>query len=55
MASETMALIEYLRQMGLERDPDFLRSAVQLLTQWLIELEAGEQIGAARESGPRRA
>ena len=49
MASETMALIEYLRQMGLEQDPDFLRSAVQLLTQWLIELEAGEQIGAARD------
>jgi putative transposase len=48
MTDPTMALMELLRKHNLEIDGDFLREAVQLLMQRLIELEASEQIGAGR-------
>ena len=47
MTEPTMALMEYLRKHKLV-DGDFLREAVQLLMQQLIELEVSEQVGAGR-------
>jgi putative transposase len=44
----TMTLMNHLRQLGVEQDPDFLREAIQVLMQGLIELEVSEQIGANR-------
>jgi transposase-like protein len=46
MTKATIALMTYLRQLGLDLDGDFLQHAVQTLSQQLIELEAGAQIGA---------
>jgi putative transposase len=43
-----MALIEYLRKIGLDEDADFLREAVRVMTQALMELEVSQQIGANR-------
>lgn len=37
--------VDLMRKHNLEMDGDFLRAGVQLLMQWLIELEASEQIG----------
>jgi putative transposase len=48
MTEATMALMELMRKHNLEVDGDFLREAVQLLMQQLIELEASQQIGAER-------
>ena len=44
----TMALLKHLRKLGVEDDADFLREAIQVLMQALIELEVSEQIGAGR-------
>ena len=44
----TMAPMDYLRKMELDTDVDFLREAVRVMTQALIELEVSEQIGARR-------
>jgi len=50
-----MALMDYLRNMGLEPDEGFLQEALQRLTQTVVELEAAEQIGAGRyERTPER-
>lgn len=55
MADPTMALMEYLRNMGLEPDEGFLQEALQQLTQTVVELEAAKQIGAGRyERTPER-
>jgi transposase-like protein len=55
MTDPTIALMDYLRKMGAHLDGDFLREGVQLLTQMLIELEAEQQIGAAKyERSPNR-
>jgi transposase-like protein len=43
-----MALMELLRKHELDVDSDFLRESVQIMMQMLIELEAGQQIGAGR-------
>lgn len=45
MTEPTMALMDYLRKQEL-LESDFLRDAVQLLMQQLIELEVSEQVGA---------
>lgn len=37
-----MALLEYLRKVGMDLDGDFLRQGTQLLAQLGIELEAGK-------------
>jgi transposase-like protein len=53
MADPTMALVEYLRNMGLEPDESFLQEGLRQLTQ--TELEAAEQVGAGRyERTPER-
>lgn len=44
----TMTLLKHLRKLGVEDDADFLREALQVLMQALIELEVSEQIGAGR-------
>jgi putative transposase len=55
MAEETVALLEYLRNMGLDRDADFLRESVRVMSQALMELEVTERTGAARyERNPAR-
>lgn len=54
-AKSNVSLLEILRQMGMDRDADFLRDGAQLLSQRLIELEAAERIGADRyERTPER-
>lgn len=54
MTEATMALMEYLRKHDLV-ESDFLRDAVQLMMQQLIELEVSEQIGAGQyERSPER-
>ena len=55
MADPTMALMEYLRKVGLEPDEGFLQEGLRQLTQTVMELEAAEQIGAGRyERTPER-
>ena len=55
MAEPTIAFLDYLRKIGADLDGDFLREGVQLSTQMLIELEAEDQIGAAKcERSPNR-
>jgi transposase-like protein len=50
-----MALLEYLRKVGVDLDQDFLREGIRVMTQMLIEAEAEERIGAARyERTPER-
>ena len=44
----TMTVLKHLRKLGVEEDADFLREALQVLMQALIELEVSEQIGAGR-------
>ena len=48
MTDPTIALKQYLSNIGLDGDIDFLRDSVRLLTQMLIELEAEEKIGAEK-------
>ncbi|HLC01839.1 MAG TPA: hypothetical protein VJK02_02275 [Anaerolineales bacterium] len=43
-----VALMEDLRNMGLEPHESFLQEGLQRLTQTVIELEAAEQVGAGR-------
>src|SRR5512134_1296250 len=55
MTNPTIALKQYLSNIGLDGDVDFLRESIQLMTQMLIELEAEEQIGAEKhERTPER-
>ena len=56
MTDITMTLMDLLRKHELDVDSDFLREGVQIMMQMLIELEAGQQIGAGRhERKPERA
>jgi len=49
MADELrMALLELLRKAELERDADFLREGVRVLSQALLELEVTQHLGAER-------
>lgn len=55
MTDITMAFMELLRKHELDIDSDFLQEGVQIMMQMLIELEAGQQIGAGRyERKPER-
>lgn len=47
MAANSIPLLELLHKAGANKDVDFLREAVQALSQAIIELEAAEKIGAA--------
>jgi transposase-like protein len=50
-----MTLQEYLRQVGVELDGDFLKQAAQLVAQMTMELEVEQQIGAGKyERTPER-
>ena len=48
MTEATIALKEYLYNLGMEKDADFLRQGVELLSQLLMELEVEQQIGAKK-------
>ena len=48
MTTRTIALTEHLSKLGLTLDGDFLRQALELLAQELIELEAAHKIGAGK-------
>ena len=48
MTEETIALKEYLYNIGMEKDADFLRQGVELLSQLLMEAEVEQQIGAKK-------
>ena len=48
MTEPIVALEEYLRNVGLEVDGDFLRRGIALLTRMLMEMEVSQQIGAER-------
>jgi transposase-like protein len=55
MTDPMMALLKYLRKQEIGLDADFLREAVQVMMQMLIELEVAQQIGAERyERSPDR-
>jgi len=55
MTDPMMTLLKYLRKQEIGLDADFLREAVQVMMQMLIELEAAQQIGAERyERSPDR-
>ena len=42
----TMALMEYLRKIGMDEDVDFLQEVIPMMSQALIELALSQQIGA---------
>ena len=48
MTEPTIALLEYLRNVGADLDSDFLRECMTLLSRLLMEAEVSEQIGAER-------
>jgi transposase-like protein len=48
MTEPTIALKEYLYNLGMEKDADFLRQGVELLSQLLMEVEVEQQIGAKK-------
>jgi len=55
MTKPTIALKQYLINIGLEEDADFLRQGIQLLSQMLMELEVDQQVGASKhERTPER-
>jgi hypothetical protein len=55
MTTPTLALMEYLRKLGLDGDKDFLEESVRVMSQMLMELEVQQKTGAARnERTPER-
>ena len=48
MTEPTIALKEYLYNIGMEKDADFLREGMELLSQLLMEAEVEQQIGAKK-------
>jgi len=55
MTDPTIALKQYLINIGLQDDADFLREGVELLSQMVMELEVEHQIGAGKhERTPER-
>jgi len=55
MTDPTIALKQYLSNIGLEGDIDFLREAVRTLSQMLMELEVEKETGAGKhERTPER-
>jgi len=48
MTEPTIALKQYLINIGLEEDADFLRQGVQLLSQMLMDLEMDHEVGAGK-------
>jgi putative transposase len=55
MAAPTVAVLDELRKLALDLDPDFLRQSVALLTRLLMEAEVQARVGAERhERTPER-
>lgn len=55
MTEPTIALKEYLNKIGMNKDADFLRQGVELLSQMLMEIEVEHQIGARKhQRTPKR-
>jgi putative transposase len=48
MTDPSVALLEYLRKVGAGLEPDFLREAVRVMSELLMEVEVGQQAGAGR-------
>jgi putative transposase len=48
MTDPTKALLEYLRKIGMGLQPDFLREAIRVMSDLVMELEVSQQIGAER-------
>ena len=48
MTDPTIALKEYLYNIGMEKEADFLRQGVELLSQLLMEAEVEHQVGAKK-------
>jgi transposase-like protein len=48
MTDPTIALKEYLYNIGMKEDADFLRQGVELLSQLLMEVEVEQQVGAKK-------
>jgi putative transposase len=48
MTNPTIALVEYLRKMGMDQDKDFLAENVRVMSQMLMELEAQQLTGAEK-------
>lgn len=48
MTDPTIALKEYLNKIGMNKDADFLRQSVELLSQLLMEVEVEQQVGAKK-------
>jgi len=44
----SVALLDYLRKVGLGLEPDFLREAIRVMSEALMELEVSQQAGAGR-------
>jgi putative transposase len=51
MTDPSEALLEYLRKVGMGLQPDFLREAIRVMSELLMDLEARGQIGAERYEG----
>ena len=55
MAKNSMDLLELLRKRGMDGDVDFLREALQVLVEGIMDAEVAAQIGAQRgERNPER-
>jgi len=48
MTEPTIALKEYLYNIGMDKDADFLRHGVEILSQLLMEAEVEQQVGAKK-------
>ena len=46
MAKDSMDLLELLRKRGVDGDVDFLREALQVLVEGIMDAEVSTQIGA---------
>ncbi|MXZ90942.1 MAG: hypothetical protein F4W95_02060 [Chloroflexi bacterium] len=53
MAKNSMALFELIRKRGMDGDVDFLREALQVLVEGIMDAEVAAQIGA--DHGERNA
>ncbi len=55
MTTPTIALTEYLHNLGLDEDQDFLKESVRIMSELLMELEVQQQTGAEKhERTPER-
>ena len=48
MTDPSVALLDYLRKVGLGLEPDFLREAIRVMSEALMDLEVSQQAGAGR-------